>query len=296
VWRDGVVVPSQKAGGTGANQHKKVARVSELKSELPVFDPGDVVAHRWRKKYCRKNDGKWVRDEDKKQRVIEDARRRAQCICEAEKDGTYRGTEGTGGNEWCTPKEYIELARAVLGTIDLDPATNVKAQETIQATKFYTEGDDGLQYEWHGRVWLNPPYAQPLIAEFVSKLCQELRSGRVTAAILLTHNCTDTSWFHEIIGVADLICFTQGRIKFYEPSGEVGANPTQGQAFSYFGPEAQRFEDVFCLIGACVRPSRGYQATGSGCAEYDAQDISERATTDFPDLPDFLKREPGDAA
>jgi DNA N-6-adenine-methyltransferase (Dam)/Protein of unknown function (DUF3102) len=110
-----------------------------------------------------------------------------------------RGTEGTGENEWFTPAEYIEAARAVMGGIDLDPATSVKAQEVVQAEKFYTKKDDGRKHEWHGRVWLNPPYAQPFIAQFVHKLCEERVAGRVTAAIALTHNYTDTTWFHEIL-------------------------------------------------------------------------------------------------
>jgi hypothetical protein len=50
VWRDGVVVPSRKAGGTGSNQGQRRARIKALKSELPPADPGDVVAHRWRKR------------------------------------------------------------------------------------------------------------------------------------------------------------------------------------------------------------------------------------------------------
>src|SRR5215204_2535296 len=145
-----------------------------------------------------------------------------------------RGASGTGENEWFTPAEHIELARAVLGEIDLDPASHAKAQKVVKAKQYLTKADNGLAGEWRGRVWLNPPYAQPAIAEFVSKMCAERLANRVSAAIMLTHNYTDTAWFHEAAGVADAICFTRGRVKFYEPGGAIAA-PTQGQAFFYFG-------------------------------------------------------------
>jgi hypothetical protein len=70
-----------------------------------------------------------------------------------------RGTLGTGNNQWHTPSEYIEMARDVLGGFDLDPASNLIAQETVQAVTFYTEETNGLDKEWKGRVWCNPPYA-----------------------------------------------------------------------------------------------------------------------------------------
>lgn len=76
--------------------------------------------------------------------------------------------QGTGENEWYTPIEYVEAARSVLGGIDLDPATSETAQQKIKAGKFFTLADDGLKQEWQGRVWLNPPFAQPHIADFVS--------------------------------------------------------------------------------------------------------------------------------
>lgn len=164
-----------------------------------------------------------------------------------------RGTEGTGENEWFTPGEYIKAAREVLGSIDLDPASHLQAQTIVQAGQYFTKDDDGLTREWHGRVWLNPPYAQPLIAQFVSKMCSERKAGRVSAAIMLTHNYTDTAWFHEAAGVADAICFTRGRVKFYEPDGGVAA-PTQGQAFFYFGNDIDRFEAAFAHIGNGVTP------------------------------------------
>jgi phage N-6-adenine-methyltransferase len=164
-----------------------------------------------------------------------------------------RGASGTGENEWFTPIEYITLARSVLGEIDLDPATSKIAQEKIGAASYFTKQDDGLLKQWSGRVWLNPPYAQPLIGQFVRKLIDERRDGRVTAAILLTHNYTDTAWFQEAAALADAICFTRGRIKFYEPGGEAAA-PTQGQAFSYFGDNAASFAAVFAGVGFVVVP------------------------------------------
>jgi len=167
-----------------------------------------------------------------------------------------RGTTGTGENEWFTPAEFIERAREVLGTIDLDPATHPRAQEIVRAARYFTKQDDGLALEWHGRVWLNPPYAQPLIAQFTGKMVDERLAGRVTAAIMLTHNYTDTAWFQNAASIADAICFTRGRVKFYEPDGAIAA-PTQGQAFFYFGNEAGLFVNVFHDVGCCVTPVGG---------------------------------------
>jgi phage N-6-adenine-methyltransferase len=159
-----------------------------------------------------------------------------------------RGTTGTGQNEWFTPAKYIELAREVLGEIDLDPATHPHAQKTIRARKFYTAEDDGLAHEWHGRVWLNPPYAQPWVAQFASKMVEEFCAGRVSSAIVLTHNYTDTEWFHHLANHCAAICFSRGRIRFEDEDGNEAA-PTQGQAFFYFGNLPIQFKVVFEGVG-----------------------------------------------
>jgi phage N-6-adenine-methyltransferase len=161
-------------------------------------------------------------------------------------------TELTGEFEWYTPPEYVELARAVLGSIDLDPASSAQAQKTVRADRYFTAADDGLTQEWRGRVWLNPPYSQPLIGQFVKKLVDEVGAGNVTEAILLTHSYTDTKWFHASFAAMSAVCFTDGRIKFIDPHGE-RASPTMGQAFHYFGKNVTRFAEVFGDIGSIAQ-------------------------------------------
>jgi|DEB0MinimDraft_10_1074344.scaffolds.fasta_scaffold11008_4 phage N-6-adenine-methyltransferase len=164
-----------------------------------------------------------------------------------------RGTQGTGQNEWYTPKEYIEAAKEVLDVIDLDPASSEIANITVKAKKFYSIDDDGLSRDWQGRVWLNPPYSQPQIGQFIEKLIEEIKSQNVPEAILLTHNYTDTKWFHAAQSRCAAICFTKGRIGFLSPEGQKAA-PTQGQAIFYFGNDVHKFSKRFESFGFVMVP------------------------------------------
>ena len=185
--------------------------------------------------------------------LLDPAKYRGKLIAAAyrkaglEPEANHRA-EGTGDNQWFTPEQYIEAARAVMGGIDLDPASHPVAQQTVNAERFFTPEDDGLKQEWIGRIWLNPPYAQPLIGQFVDKLLEEHGDGRVAQAVMLTHNYTDTSWFHRAEAFATLICFTRGRIKFVDEDGDECA-PTQGQAFFYYGRDREAFESTFSQFG-----------------------------------------------
>ena len=94
----------------------------------------------------------------------------------AERAGLF-GSGIHGENEWYTPAKNIEVAREVLGEIDLDPASHAIAQQTVKATRFFTAADDGLKQLWHGRVLFNPPYGRGLIAPFVDKLSRNSERG-----------------------------------------------------------------------------------------------------------------------
>ena len=154
----------------------------------------------------------------------------------------------SGENEWYTPREYIDAARAVLGCIDVDPASSLKANETVQARAFFTAQTNGLLHDWHGRVWLNPPYATPLIGQFITHLVRQVKRGNVIEAIVLVNNATETQWFRDLIGVAAAVCFPTGRVRFWGPNGATGA-PLQGQAFVYIGERADVFLSKFSEYG-----------------------------------------------
>ncbi len=173
---------------------------------------------------------------------------------EAESEDRVPIRAATSGNdEWYTPSVYIELAREVMGGIDLDPASCDFAQGSIKADKFFTVEDDGLEEAWEGRIWLNPPYSKGLMDKFAEKVCAEFLFGGVDQAIILTHNFTDTAWFQVLAAQASVICFTRGRIKFYNEEG-VGNSPTSGHTFFYLGMHPEVFIEKFSGVGLILVP------------------------------------------
>ncbi len=224
-----------------------------FRSETPSLDSLGVdklTVHRWR-----------VSLKDEATFLATLAAAQGRCLKTVE---SYRGglpenarSLGTGETEWYTPARYVEAARDVLGVIDLDPASSKAAQRTVKAARYFTRADNGLGHEWPGRVWLNPPYTQPVILHFVEKLVEEYTAGRTQEAILLTHSCTDTAWFHLAARTASGICFTRGRIAFERPGGLTdsptpGQAPTQGQVFFYFGQRRGTFAARFAEFGLIV--------------------------------------------
>ena len=153
-------------------------------------------------------------------------------------------------NEWYTPPEYIEAARRVLGGFDLDPASCEEANQAVLAARIHTENDSGLDHEWKGRVWLNPPYGR-LAGSFVLYLAAQYDAGNVAAAItLLNAHCTDTSWFRPLWD--HTLCFTYGRLNFAAGTAARGGS-THGSVFAYLGPDPAAFAAEFARFGAIVR-------------------------------------------
>jgi ParB family chromosome partitioning protein len=164
--------------------------------------------------------------------------------------------QNSGENEWYTPKVYIDAARYVMSSIDIDPASSDKANEIVKATKYYTIDDNGLEQPWDGNVWMNPPYAQPLVSYFTKTLIEKWISGEIQQACVLVNNATETNWYQPMLDYANAVCFIKGRVKFINKNGNPSGAPLQGQTVLYFGGNIEKFTKAFGELGKVLYASR----------------------------------------
>lgn len=166
-------------------------------------------------------------------------------------------------NEWYTPRQYIRGVREVMGDIDIDPASNAYANQIVCARVYYDKESDGFQRNWHGRVFLNPPYGrseeekESNQALWSKKLVEQYQLGITTEAILLVNAVPGNRWFAPLWDFT--VCFTDHRIRFYNEEKPDGGQPTHSNAFVYMGSKNNLFADVFSRFGVvAVR----YESTG----------------------------------
>jgi hypothetical protein len=171
-------------------------------------------------------------------------------------------------NEWYTPSRYIEAARQVMGSIDLDPASCELANRTVKAKRYFIERENGLAQEWYGNIWLNPPYGldkslpneqRSTIGKWVNRLIHFYSVGDIEQAILLTTCQVNSAWFDLLW--QHPICFPKQKIRFYLPHGST-SKPRLGHNFDshmfgsvlvYLGPHEQRFIEVFQQFGTIAK-------------------------------------------
>lgn len=114
-----------------------------------------------------------------------------------------------GHDEWLTPPEIIQQ----LGPFDLDPCSPV-VRPWITAAQHYTINDDGLRKDWHGRVWLNPPFGRDAV-----KWMRRMVDHGDGIALLPAR--TETEMFYETVWKeAGAVLFIKGRPHFHYVTGE----------------------------------------------------------------------------
>ncbi len=117
----------------------------------------------------------------------EAARRARQGVSEAPKPD-YR-----------SPPEVIALAHALMGGIDLDPASSPAAAPAVGAKVAWGPGlavADGLEAgAWAGRVFVNPPGGAGWMAgKWWARLAQEYSASRATQAVFVAFSIDALQW------------------------------------------------------------------------------------------------------
>lgn len=147
--------------------------------------------------------------------------------------------------EHYTPDHIIDAVIRVLGTISLDPCSNSQEDPNVPALFYYTKEDDGLAQEWHGNIYMNPPYGRD-IGFWVGKLVEQYeKAGNISAAIALVPARTDTQWWQQLRDAH--ICFLRGRLTF--KGNDAGAPFPSAVACLGPWPVRERFIDVFSEYG-----------------------------------------------
>jgi len=165
-------------------------------------------------------------------------------------------------SEWFTPKHIFDA----LGlTFDLDPAHPGEGTPhcCVPARRVLTRKENGLLVPWPkgDLVWINSPQSDRRRA-VVPWLRKFFKHGN---GIFLLPARPSADYWHEIIFPnAELLLFTDGKIKFVRPDGTRGKQPGYGNALIGMGEiacEALRRSG----LGACVTIERG--ARPSVCSD-----------------------------
>lgn len=119
----------------------------------------------------------------------------------------------TGKEDWLTPPHVLKA----LGSFDLDPCSPI-GRPWDTAIAHYTLMDNGLNKQWHGRVWLNPPYGNQT-EQWMKRLADH---GDGMALIFAR---TETATFHPWVWEhADAVMFLKGRLRFWTKEGREGGS------------------------------------------------------------------------
>lgn len=189
--------------------------------------------------------------------------------------------------EHYTPHEIVAAARAVMGGIDLDPASSAYANgHVVKATRFFDAAANGFRRPWEGRVFLNPPGglcdangvalpprtpgvklppgtyagAQSSAAAWHDRLVEQLDAGRVTEAVFVGFTIellqTTQAEGRAPIADADALCFPAQRLRFLAvgDDGQLApqGSPPHANVIAYYGPQPAKFARVFGAIGFAI--------------------------------------------
>ena len=120
---------------------------------------------------------------------------------------SFNGKFKSNSIEWPTPRDIFEpLDREFHFTLDV-----CATAENTKCIRFFSPEKNGLNQNWSGVCWMNPPYGRAMIP-FLKKAVMEKANGVITVALIPAR--TNTAWWHDLVWPNSEVRFVRGRPKF----------------------------------------------------------------------------------
>ena len=143
---------------------------------------------------------------------------------------------------WLTPPEIMKE----LGSFDLDPCCP-PIMPWVTAPTMLTPLTDGLLVEWHGRVYMNPPWGRK------SDVWLEKMAKHGNGIALIPARTETRAFFKYVWEKADAVLFVRGRPSFYRPDGlQAKANCGVPIVLVAYGKDNVEVL-AKCNLGICLR-------------------------------------------
>ncbi|MCR8994500.1 phage N-6-adenine-methyltransferase [Brevibacillus laterosporus] len=107
---------------------------------------------------------------------------------------------------WETPQDFFNQLNQEFG-FQLDVCA---LPENAKCERYFSPDEDGLQQEWTGICWMNPPYGRQ-IGKWIKKAYESSLNGATVVCLIPAR--TDASWWHNYCMKGE-IRLVKGRLKF----------------------------------------------------------------------------------
>ncbi len=132
-------------------------------------------------------------------------------------------------DEWYTPRYVFD---GLSEYFDLDVAAPPEGPRYVPCGAWLSS--HGLEREWSGFVWMNPPFGhQAHKRRWLGKFFEHGNG------IALMPDRTSAAWFREYAPRADAMLWISPKIKFERPDGSIGESPGTGTVLLAAGERAR---------------------------------------------------------
>ena len=116
------------------------------------------------------------------------------------------GMMTSNSSTWATPPDlFADLDQEFGFTLDV-----CALPENAKCEKYFTPEQDGLQQDWTGTCWMNPPYGRE-IGKWMRKAYEASKQGVTVVCLVPARTCS--AWWHDYAMKGE-VRFLRGRVRF----------------------------------------------------------------------------------